>query len=64
MKQTVKIKQMICTCKAKEVFFKLISLEDVGKVSLDVPSQSVIIEVKKPISTVSLRAALQPIRLD
>lgn len=64
MKQMVKIKQMLSTSKAKEVFYKLISLDEVEEVSLDVSSQQVTMEVVRPIPMGTLQQALVPISVD
>ncbi|REC32966.1 hypothetical protein CF160_11225 [Enterococcus pseudoavium] len=54
----LKIVKLKCECWAKKIFFKLIYLDEVEKVLLDIPTHSVIIYSKRNMTLDTIRQEL------
>lgn len=55
----LKIASLKCECSSKEIFYKLISMEEIEKVHLDVSSKSVTIYSQKKISLDKIKYEMQ-----
>lgn len=60
----LKIAKLQCECWAKKVFFRLVSLDDVEKVHLDISSNSVEIYSRNELSMHTIKRELQDLSMD
>ncbi|MDB1688217.1 hypothetical protein [Enterococcus casseliflavus] len=63
-RKQLKIAKLVCECWAKKIFFKLISIDSIEKVLLDISSNSVIVFSKKEISLNTIRDEVQDLQIE